>query len=103
LTCNSFHPESVCNRFGTYGNPFSFSSIWNEFGTYGNRFNLYSPWNSFSVSGPMIVGTDGLSYGRFTVNAFQFDRTTIQALRNVLTFFSSSNNLGATRTFACGN
>jgi hypothetical protein len=24
-------------------------------------------------------------------------------LRNVLNFLSSSNNLGATRTFACGN
>lgn len=103
LTCNNFHPEAVCNRFGTYGNPFSFSSIWNEFGTYGNRFNIYSPWNSFSSFGPMIVGTDGLNYGRFTVNALQFDRTTIQGLRNVLNFFSSSNNLGATRTFACGN
>jgi len=103
LTCNSFHAESVCNQFGNYGSPFNFNSIWNQFGTYGSPFNLYSPWNTYSISGPIIVGTDGLNYGRFTVNAFQYDRTTIPSLRNVLNFYSSTNNLNSTRIFACGN
>ena len=87
LTCNNFHAESVCNQFGTYGSP----------------FNLYSPWNTYSISGPIIVGTDGLNYGRFTANALQYDRTTIPSLRNVLNFYSSTNSLNSTRIFACGN
>lgn len=103
LTCNQFHAESVCNSFGTYGSTFSASSIWNSFGTYGSSFNLYSPWNSFSLSGPIILGTDGLNYGYFTTNSFKVGRTTIQSLLNVLNFYSSSNNLTTTRAYACGN
>lgn len=83
----SFHVESVCSPFGNYGSP----------------FNQYSPWNTYSISGPIIVGTDGLNDGRFTVNAFQYDRTTIPAFRNVLNFYSSTNNLNSARIFACGN
>jgi hypothetical protein len=103
LTCNSFHLESVCNQFGTYGSPYASNSIWNAYGTYGSPYNIYSPWSPYSVSGPVIVGTDGLNYGRFTINAFQYDRTTIQGLRNVLNFYSSTNSLDSTRRFACGN
>jgi hypothetical protein len=103
LTCNQSHAESVCNSFGTYGNTFSASSIWNSFGTYGNSFSLYSPWNSFSLSGPIVLGTDGLNYGYFTTNSFKVGRTTIQGFLNVLNFYSSTNNLTATRSYACGN
>jgi hypothetical protein len=103
LTCNQFDAESVCNSFGTYGNPFSSSSIWNQFGTYGNQFNSYSPWNSFSSSGPVIIGTNNLNYGYFTTNAFKANRTTTQSFLNVLNFYSSTNNLTSTRSYACGN
>jgi hypothetical protein len=103
LNCNQFNAESVCNSFGTYGSTFSATSIWNSFGTYGSSFQSYSPWNSFSSYGPLIVGSDGLSYGYFTTNAFKANRTSIQAFLNVLNFYSSTNNLSATRTYACGN
>jgi hypothetical protein len=103
LTCNQFHAESVCNSFGTYGSAFSNSSIWNQFGTYGSSFQSYSPWNSFSSSGPLIVGSNGLNYGYFTTNAFKANRTTIQSFLNVLNFYSSTNNLATTRSYACGN
>ncbi len=103
LTCNQFQADSVCNRFGTYGSEFSSSSIWNQFGTYGSPFSSSSPWNQFSTTGPIIVGSDNLFYGYFTTNAFQLDRTTISMFVNVLNFFSSTRNLAATRTYACGN
>jgi hypothetical protein len=103
LTCNSFHLESVCNRYGSYGSPYGLNSIWNLYGNYGSPYDLYSPWNSYSISGPIIMGTNGVSYGRFTVNSFQYDRTTVQLLRNVLNFYSSTNSLDSTRTFARGN
>lgn len=103
LTCNQFHVESVCNSYGTYGSTYSSSSIWNQFGTYGSSFQIYSPWNSFSNSGPLIVGSNGLNYGYFTTNAFKANRTTAQSFLNVLNFFSSTNNLASTRSYACGN
>lgn len=103
LTCNEFEPESVCNAFGTYGNQFSASSIWNEFGTYGNPFSSSSPWNQYSTSGPAIIGSDDLFYGYFTTNTFQANRTTISGFVYVLDYYSSTGNLAATRTVACGN
>jgi len=103
LTCNQLHAESVCNSFGTYGSSFSSSSIWNQFGTYGNSFNSYSPWNSFSLTGPLIVGTNNLSYGYFTTNSFKVNRTTVQSFLNVLNYYSTTNNLSSTRLYACGN
>lgn len=103
LTCNSFDAESVCNQFGTYGNPFGALSIWNQFGTYGNEFSTSSPWNQFSTSGPVVIGSDGLFYGVFTTNVFQGNRTTIPAFVDVLNFYSVTKDLSATRTFACGS
>jgi PKD domain len=103
LTCNQFTAESVCNQFGTYGSPFASLSVWNEFGTYGSQFSSTSPWNQFSSSGPVVIGSDTLDYGVFTVNAFQFNRTSLQFLLNVLNFFSTTKDLAATRTYACGN
>ena len=103
LTCNRFDAASVCNQFGTYGSAFAALSIWNQFGTYGSVFSSSSPWNQFSSSGPIVVGSDLLTYGYFTVNAFQFNRTTIPAYVNVLNFFSSTRDLASTRVYACGN
>jgi len=103
LTCNQYDNESICNKFGTYGNSFNNLSIWNQFGTYGNSFNSYSPWNSFSSYGPVIIGSNGFNYGYFTTNAFKFNRTLNQSLLNVLNYYSSSRNLTSTRSYACGN
>ena len=103
LTCNQFHVESVCNKFGTYGSEFQSRSIWNQFGTYGSQFNNYSAWNQFSSNGPAIIGSDNLFYGYFTVNNFRSNRTTIQSYVNILNFYSTTNNLASTRTYACGN
>ena len=103
LTCDAFHPESVCNSTGTYGNRFSMTSIWNQFGEYGSPFQQYSPWNRFSSSGPAITGTDGLFYGYFTVNPFRSGRTTIQPLVDILDFYTNSQDLLATRSYACEN
>jgi hypothetical protein len=103
LDCSPEHVESICNRFGNYGSPFSAMSIWHQFGTYGSQFSPYSPWNQFSTSGPIIVGSDSLFYGYFTTNGFQFDRTTIPAFVRILDFYSTTLDLESTRSYACGN
>ena len=102
ITCNKVQTESICNSFGTYGSAFNSSSIWNQFGTYGSSFQTYSPWNSYSSNGPLIVGSNNLSYGYFTTNSFKSNRTTGQAFLNILNYYSSTNNLASTRTYACG-
>ena len=103
LNCNSLSSESVCNDFGSYGSSFALNSIWNQFGNYGSQFSLYSPWNSYSISGPAIIGSDGLFYGYFTTNSFRFNRTLNSDYLNVLNYFSATSDLSATRIFACGS
>ena len=102
ITCNKVQTDSICNSFGTYGSAFNSSSIWNQFGTYGSSFQTYSPWNSYSSNGPLIVGSNNLSYGYFKTNSFKSNRTTGQAFLNILNYYSSTNNLASTSTYACG-
>jgi len=103
LNCNSFETESVCNSYGTYGSSYAVNSIWNEYGTYGSTYNSYSPWNSYSSNGPIIIGSDLLVYGYFTANSYRTSRTNIAGYLNVLNYYKSTNNLAATRIYACGN
>lgn len=101
--CSSFDPESVCNAFGSYGSAFATNSIWNQFGSYGSTFSSYSPWNSFTSTPPKIIGSDGKFYGYFSVNAFVLNRTQVTGYLNVLNYFNNTNNLAATRIYACGS
>lgn len=103
LSCSKYDSDSVCNNYGTYGSSYSTYSIWNEYGTYGSPYNLYSPWNSYSISGPLIMGSDGSLYGYFTTNSFKSGRTQIPPLLSVLNFYANTSSLAATRTFFCGN
>jgi hypothetical protein len=101
LNCNSLNETSVCNAFGTYGNRFNLNSIWNSFGSYGSTIQPTSPWNNMATSPPVIRGTDGRSYGEFTVNDFRFSRTSIPEYEAVLNFFTQTKDLEATRRFMC--
>ncbi|MBC6402906.1 MAG: hypothetical protein GDA39_02930 [Hyphomonadaceae bacterium] len=73
LTCGEFDPDSVCNRFGSYGNKFSSSGIWNRFSGYGNEFSSSSPWNRFASGNsiPILVDRDGGFHGYFTTNEYR--------------------------------
>ena len=56
---NRFDPDSICNRFGTYGNKFSSLSIWNEFGTYGGDFGSLSAFNDLTATPPILFDEIG--------------------------------------------
>lgn len=103
LNCSKFSDESVCNKFGSYGSKFEDNSIWNRFGTYGSKFSEYSPWNKFSTSAPVIVDSDGNSYGYFSSNKFHHDRTRIKGLLEILDFESEEQDLDKTRDAMCSD
>lgn len=71
--CNKYAAESICNKYGTYGNKYNGESIWNRYGTYGNRHGVDSPWNKYSTSNsvPVLVDKDGNFYGYLTINKFR--------------------------------
>ena len=81
LDCGKFDSESVCNKFGTHGWKFATDSIWNKFGEYGSKFSQFSPWNKLANDPPIIVDSDGDSYGYFTTNRYHRNRTSIKFFR----------------------
>src|SRR5665213_1438400 len=103
LNCVATAKSSVCNEFEKYGSSFQSDSIWNSFGTFGSEFNPQSPWNSFSSVAPIIVDSDGGSYGHFSANSFHNDRTRIDWLVSILDSYSKSSDLEKTRKLMCGD
>ena len=65
LDCSSVDPESICNRYGTYGSRYSSDSIWNRYGI-GSRYNSESPFNRYS-QGLKIVDESGEFYGYLNI------------------------------------
>ena len=86
FNCNEFHPDSIWNRFGTYGSPFSPTSINNQFSQYGSPFSTYSACNEFASQPPVVVDSRTF-YGELTLNAFRprgiRDATIVSALRGL--------------------
>ena len=95
--------DSICNINGRFGSTSATNSIWNELGPYGNKDSIYSPWNLFSLSGPLIKAWTGGDYGIFTMNKSQTNRTNKSVFLNMLDFYTATNNLTATRAYACGD
>ncbi len=82
LSCSETHRDSVHNRFGQYGNPFSGKSLLNNFVIYRNPVSPLSACNALALQPPIIVGRDGRFYGELTTNEVRSKRTTIKpALR----------------------
>jgi hypothetical protein len=68
LNCGNVASESVCNAVGSYGSPVASDSIWNQVGTFGSQVSPTSPWNEVASDAPIIVDSDGRSYGYFSAN-----------------------------------
>ena len=61
-------PESIGNRRGEFGSPYSQMSIWNPEGPYGSPVAPYSPWNRDSYR-PPILYWHGVFRGYLTCNS----------------------------------
>jgi hypothetical protein len=102
LNCGTINSKSVCNSVGHYGSSVSSDSIWNSVGQFGSSVSSKSPWNSVGSSAPIVVDTDGRSYGYFTANAVYHDRTRIKWLVAVLDYYDKTADLDKTRDAMCG-
>ncbi len=76
LTEDKYEKNSIWNKYGTYGSMFSDKSIWNEYGPYGAAYSDQSPWNKYSMEPPFIKDQFGYSHGYFTINEYNWQKTT---------------------------
>jgi hypothetical protein len=67
--------DSVCNKFGEYGNDYGPKSIHNKFGAYGDNHSPTSAYNTFANEPPRLVcETSGVKHEWVTKNTFMFSR-----------------------------
>ena len=103
LNCVETSDVSVCNEVGKYGSEVQENSIWDEVGPYGSEVSPTSPWNEVSQNAPIIVDSDGNSYGYFSANTVHHDRTRIDWLVAVLDYYEQTNDLEKTHKKMCGD
>ena len=48
------NPDSIADRAGAYGDPFSRLSIFNSNDLYGSATSIYSPWYPHAISPPAL-------------------------------------------------
>jgi hypothetical protein len=101
LNCADTSEQSVCNDIGKYGSDIAPDSIWNDIGKYGSDISQHSPWNDIANDAPVIVDSDGKSYGYFSTNSIHRDRTRINWLVAILDYYAKTNDLGKTRKRMC--
>jgi hypothetical protein len=68
--CSKYHPNSVYNQYGLYGNSYGVNSIWNSYGLYGSPYSVWSACNPNAIDPPVVVDEDGVFYGRLTLNLY---------------------------------
>ena len=57
--CSKYVSDSICNKYGTYGNKYSSDSVWNKY--------------SSGDDVPVLVDRSGNFYGYFTINCYRKD------------------------------
>ena len=86
LDCSRYDSESVCNRYGTFGNKYSSESIWNRYGV-GSRYDASSPFNRYG-EGLKMLDRQGSFLGVFSLGS-SGSRTMRDVLQQV---WDSSND-----------
>ena len=85
ITSNTFDTNSILNKYGPFGSPYSTTSIFNEYSDYGSRYGSNSVKNPYCATPPkLIIG--GRLLGYVTVNPYVSDKidteTFLYTLRN---------------------
>lgn len=70
LTLNQYDLESITNKNGSFGSPYSSISINNPFSQYGSPYSSLSPNNPYT-STPPIIYFKGRHYGYLTKNKYK--------------------------------
>lgn len=69
LSLNIYDRESILNKYGKYGNPYSPTSIMNQYSTYGSPYSSLSPFNQYSTT-PPIIYLHGVRSGYLSTNRY---------------------------------
>ncbi|WP_193367350.1 hypothetical protein [Pelagibius marinus] len=80
LNCSRFDSRSVWNKLSPYGSEYDGDTIWNKISAYGSPYKPLSPWHPQSFDGPVVKDSEGRSYGTFTRNVHDEDRTKVESL-----------------------
>lgn len=70
LSTNRYAADSVSNRYGQYGSPYSPTSVNNPYGTYGSPYSPHGATNPYAISTPPIYASDGTYLGRLSANRY---------------------------------
>lgn len=52
-------PNSLANKYGTYGGKYGSTSIFNKYGLYGSKYSNTSPFNKYALNPPEILYKQG--------------------------------------------
>ena len=66
LDCSRYSSDSICNRYGNFGNRYSSDSIWSRYGA-GSRYDNDSPFSRYG-SGLKMVDDSGGFYGYMSMS-----------------------------------
>lgn len=69
LSLNIYDVDSILNKYGRYGNPYSPTSIMNKYSTYGSQYSSLSPFNQYTNTPPTIF-LHGVKVGYLSVNRY---------------------------------
>jgi hypothetical protein len=103
LNCVNTSVVSICNKYGKFGSPYQTDSIWNPYGHFGSKYYTESPWNHYTNKAPIIVDSDGNSYGYFSDNPYHRDRTRINWIVAAFDYYDTKDDLDKTRDKFCGD
>jgi uncharacterized protein (TIGR03437 family) len=62
VTSNTFAADSIGNKYGLYGSPYSTTSIFNEYSLFGGAFSSTSAFNSLASNPPIISKGTAAAY-----------------------------------------
>lgn len=69
--CDETDPDSVLNKYGTFGSPYRSESIWNNVGDYGSTYSDTSACSRLASSPPVVVTEGGDFIGYLTIDKLQ--------------------------------
>lgn len=69
LSTNKYDPDSIFNKYGSYGSDYGTNSIWNEYGDYGSEYSSNSAFNEYASTPPLLMIGDEI-VGYVTINQY---------------------------------
>lgn len=72
---NQYDPNSVNNKYGTYGSQYGQDSINNPYGTYGSQYSNNSSRNPYANNAPKLYDQNGNYRGNLSANKYDPNST----------------------------